>query len=288
MKKILVLTDFSKKSEHAAEVALRIAEVAKAEVIFYNAFYVPEIVPATTTPYPFYEEYEDIKLENAKRLEDFANHVFHKVYPDPNNPSKPEISYLSEKGPIAKNVTALLKDKRNIWFIVMGDRSEKASIFNRINGDTVQIFDHATKPILLIPPKAKFKRLNCIALATTLDKNDYKALKALLEIAKPFYSKIMLIHVCPDRLTVEEKLKNIELLNKIKRKINYDDITYEDIAGHELSATLTKFAAAEKLDILSIIHKKHSFMDKLLHSSTSEEMMEYHKVPLMVFPAEFK
>ena len=43
MKTILVLTDFSKKAEHAAEFAFAIAEKTNAEIILYHSFPIPQV-----------------------------------------------------------------------------------------------------------------------------------------------------------------------------------------------------------------------------------------------------
>ena len=86
MKKILVLTDFSKKAEHATKLALKIAKKANSDVLLYNAFYVPQVLPAIIEAYPYYEDYRLIEKENLSRLQNFGNEIINTIeQKDPEN-----------------------------------------------------------------------------------------------------------------------------------------------------------------------------------------------------------
>lgn len=286
MKKILILTDFSKRSEHAAELALRIAEKTNSEVIIYNAFYVPDVIPAYTGVYPYYEDVSLINKENSSKLEKFVQHLTKKSYSDGTIAGKTKIAYFNGPGSVGGNIKSILSSKKDISMIVMGDKNPQDDALDRFlyGSDANEVINNAACPVILVPEKAELKPIRTIALATKLERTDFKALSRLAELANFLDAKIIVTHVCPKKLTVEEKLRNMDIFNKMRTRINYHNIGYEDILGDNVSAALAKFARSEKIDLLAVIRKKRTFLAGMFHSSTTNEMLDYHKVPLMVFP----
>ncbi len=283
MKKILVMTDFSKRAEHAAEVALNIAEKTHSDVVLFNAFQIPAIIPAEAGVYPYYEEYPVIEKNTSKKLEDTAERLIKKMkHTHPDSKVQVQVS----QSPLAYGSTVIdTIDKRNIWLIVMGDKSREGIINNFIFGSmTSDVIDNAFCPVLLVPEKVPIKGMDKIAFASDLDKSDYKALKMLGDFARVFDSEIIVIHVSPEKLSVSEKVKHMDHFNKLAARIDYLDMTYEDIRDHEIPNALAKFSRIEAIDLLALVHKKYSFLQNLFHSSTTKSMMKYHKIPLMVLP----
>jgi nucleotide-binding universal stress UspA family protein len=286
MKKILVLTDFSKKSEHAAEIALKIARKAGADVVLYHLHTQPVLVPETTLTSTFMEEEQHFSEDEKQKLTKFCENIKKKTV-ESQSLHIPDIKCISESGLIDQSLEEKLKKLKNIWFIVIGEKDRHANIFDRfiVGSDALDILRHATKPVLVIPEHCQFKAVRYIALATNFEKDDYRALKMLVDFAGIFEAEITLVHVCKDKLSIEEKLKNVARFHRLKAKLNTDKIDYEDVQGTEIASALLKFTSAQKIDLLSVVHKKHSLIDKLLHSSTTIDLMDTHRLPLLIFPA---
>lgn len=286
MKKILTLTDFSRRSEHAAELALKIAEKTNSEVIIYHAFHVPDVIPAYTGVYPYFDDVSLINEENSLKLEKFVQHLKKKTLADRAVESKTKIEYFNGPGSVGANIKDILNSKKNISMIFMGEKNHSADALDRFlyGSDAKEIINHATCPVVLVPEKAALKPIRTVALATKLERTDFKALSWLAKFANSLDARIIVTHVCEKKLTVDEKLRNLDIFNRMVARINYHNISYEDILGDNVGVALAKFARSEKIDLLAVIRQKRTFLEGIFHNSTTNQMLDHHKVPLMVFP----
>ncbi|MEJ6980390.1 universal stress protein [Pedobacter sp. P351] len=283
MKTILVLTDFSARADHAAQYAMQIASKAKAKILLYNSFFVPQVIPAVTTIYPYYEDYAVIEKENLLQLKKKAEGL-KKKFSEENAGAPPEIQIKNDPGNIAENVHELAKLKK-FWMIIMGDKSQEGTFSRFIFGsDTHTLIEEAVCPVLLIPEKIKPKPLKKIAYATDLEQSEHKSMSFLKELSDIWGSEILVIHVLSNDLTAEEKVRNYDSYKQIISRIKFLKISYTDVRSDDIAMALEKFTKKETVDILAILHKKRSFIGKVLHKSISKEMLNYHHVPILVLP----
>lgn len=281
MKTILVLTDFSKRAEHAAEFALEIAAKANSEVLLYNTFYAPQVVALESGVYPYYENSPALEQEGHAEMEKLISKI-KKKFIEANKVSPPAIRILNEPGKLGENVHHLTT-KEHIWMIVMGDKSKEDAASRFIFGSNSNaVIDNATCPVLLIPEKADLSQIKKMVFATELQPSEHGAMLFLEKLAEMWHSEITVLHVCEKKLSLEEKAKHYKEYNKILSGIQYPHISYVDVRGDEVTETISTYAGREKIDMIAIVHKKRSFLGGLLHKSISKEMMNYHKVPLLV------
>ncbi|HEY0899421.1 MAG TPA: universal stress protein [Sphingobacteriaceae bacterium] len=289
MEQILILTDFTKKSEHAADFALRIAERSNSDLILFNAFHLPQVMPATEPLYPYYEDFSSIKKEESDKLEDFAHRLTQKAGLSETG-HKPSVSHFNEPGTVGENITNILQQNKNIWLIVMGDKKIREDILSRFifGSDTYTVINMANCPVLLIPPQTKKLAIKTIVFASNLEKTDYKALRVLAHFATFFKAKIVVTHVYSHTLSIQEKVDQYETYMRIAGKVNYPYITYEDFEnkGEGISEALSKFVSKTKPDVLAMINKKHPFFERIFHISATHKMLDSHQLPIMVLPSE--
>ena len=290
MKRILVLTDFSERSEHAAELAVRIAEKTNSHILLYHAFFVPDLVPTMPGGLPYYEDYSSIQKETTGKLNNFFEKLTDKIRRHEPDFRIPPTEQITEAGSVGANIKNFLKHKRNIWLIIMWQKIKTDDGIDHLffGSDINETIEKATEPILLVPEKIRLKAIKTIAYATDLARTDYKALHMLCDLAAIFDAKILVAHVSPEKLTVSEKLKNVDLFYRMKARLGYENMSYEDIIGPDVAAVLSKFARTEKLEILAMTHRKHTFLDRLMHYSTTQKVIEHNRISLLVFPPDFR
>ena len=288
MKTILVLTDFSERAECATELALKLAEKTNSDILLYNAFPVSELTPVMPTIYPYYENLDEFKIENLNRLKEFGRTATEKVYGNSEIWETPQIACAQEIGTIGQNIKTLLSNRTDIWLIVMGDKNEDESNFNRFlfGSDTGDIIKKSTLPVLLVPTKSSKKSIESIVFATDLEDGSHKAHTTLTYLARIFDAKVVVLYVSDHRLTLAEKLKNQEIFNKMTLKSNYSNISFENVVGYDIGQALVKYVEKQNIDLLAMIHRKHSFFERVIHSSNTIQMTDYHNIPLLVFPAD--
>lgn len=281
MKTILVLTDFSARAEHAAEYAMLIAAKANAKILLYNSYFIPQVIPAVTYTAPYYEDASIIEKENLLQLARTVDRL-KKKFIEAHKINPPEIQIRNGAGNLADNLQKITKAIK-FWMIVMGDKSEEGAFSRFVFGsDTHAIIDEAVCPVLLIPEKYKIKPAQKIALATDFEHSEQKAIAFLPELADIWKSEILVVHILSTEISAEEKVKNFDSYKKLIAKTSNPNISYVDVRADDVVTGLEKFAKNKSIDILAILHRKRAFIDQIFHKSISKELLEFHRIPLLV------
>ncbi len=283
MQKILILTDFTAKSENAARYAAEIAERTHSDLLVFNAFPIPQAAPPTEPVYPVYDEFSSARKAESEKLRKFAASVQRAVV------DRTSVSYFNEPGSLGENIRDVLRHKKGIWLIVMGDK-KKDNIFSRFvfGSDTFAVLNVANCPVLLVPQKTSSPAIETIAFASNLERTDYKALRRLVDFASYFKAKIIVTHVYPHAMTIQEKVDQYETYLHIIKKVDYPLISYQDFMadGDGIAEGLLRFIRKNKPGILAMVNRKHPFFEKMLHHSATEEILEAHRLPVLVLPAD--
>lgn len=286
MKTILVLTDFSKRSEHAAEFAWQLAIKVEADLLFYNSYSItPSIQPVYASAHPVYSDsYSAFKKQNLEELSIFADKQF-KKFKTAGNEYTPTYRCENDPGNLAENVEKLL-DKENIWMIVMGDKRNDSFLSEILLGsDVEQVINVANCPVLIMPKRVDFHQIRKVALA--LDKFEIKALNFLVEMAEPFDAEIVVAHVSSKYTMDIGDNELLEDFNIRRADLKYEKITFYNMKGDNVTKSLVKFELAAQLDIVAIIKRKHPLYEQLFHEGTTKKMMNYHNIALLVFPPAY-
>lgn len=289
MKTILVLTDFSEKSEHAAEFALQMAVKLEAEVLLFNAYYyVPQTEDSYAGVFPVqFKNYSVFEEESLVKLTQLSHRLTDK-FKIGSEGETPALRYQNGMGDLADNVREVLR-REDIWMIVMGDKREEGFLTHLLLGsDANGVLKNASCPILMVPSKVQFDNFSRMALAVaSFEQVELNALKFMAELALPFDAELVVIHV--DKDGTADKTVN-SLLDEFYERgaaITYEKISFHEMRGDDITTALVKFEQIAGLDLIALVHKKHPFYEQLFHESTTKKMMSYQKIPLLVFPPAY-
>jgi nucleotide-binding universal stress UspA family protein len=286
MKTILILTDFTEKSQHAAEFAYLLASRVNANLILYNSYYVPQgtvfagIYTSYTNDFSGYdnESLKQLKLQAAQIKEKCEHQIYGKT---------PTIHLQNDLGNVAQNIKELV-EKQDVWLIIMGNKRNEGLLDKLIYGnDTKMVIENASCPVMLISEKTTFDDLNKIVFTSAgFDKEDFKALNFLTELAKPFDSEIVITHILPK--TDKEEIQNYKVPKEVYlawSEFKYQKVTFKDIRSDDVAKSVERFTEIENMDLITLIYRKHKFFDQLFHESNFKHLLNYDKVPLLVFPS---
>lgn len=289
MKTIMVLTDFSERAECAAEYAWQLALFLGADLLFYNAYHVPQGIAVETAVLPgIYGDYSIAEEESQEKLHSLIMRLQDKFQPS-GQERDPFVLCKSGKGNLSENVKPLLT-QYDIWLIIMGDKSDESFFSHLIIGsDSNRMIKKANRPLLMIPEKAKFRKLRRIAFAAdSLKNSDLEALDYLIEIASPFNAEIVITNVSLKDSRAYVLNQRLLSFSKIGSVINYRKINYIDLKESNVSETLVEFAHLANLDMIALFQKRSVFYEQVFQESNTKKMMNYHVLPLLIFPDGFK
>ena len=287
MKTILLLTDFSAKSEKAAEYAYQLAANTNASVVLFNSYFVPQGSVFAGVYTSEYNDFSSFEEESMAKLQLQAKKVKDKFeYGEFKN--GPTIECKNQIGNLSENVKDYLK-KNEVWMIMMGTKRTDGFLNHFLFGsETEMIVESANCPVLLISDQTEYHDLNKIVFASAaFDEEDFKALNYIADLATPYKSTIIITHIDPVKKKEEEKVEIPKEIYLSWSEMKYKNVTFHDIKSDDITESIKKFAQIEAIDVITLIYRKHTFFDQLFKENTIRKMLDYEKVPLLVFPKDY-
>ncbi|RKR83590.1 nucleotide-binding universal stress UspA family protein [Mucilaginibacter gracilis] len=287
MKTIIVPTDFSPAADNAARYALQLAKFINADVKLFNAAKVPaNSLMALQTAWPV-EDYQTIKTDVDHELSIFAKRLMLEQSHQNNVEThyKPKVTYCIQIGSVT-DVTTNLAANHDVSLVVMGLKSDNAISRFLAGSISNDVIDKANFPLLLIPPAAKFKKLNTIAFATNLDDQEIDVIHSIVSLARQFNAELLLVHIMDDggkQKDYRHKVSNF--LTKVTNLVNYPHIYYRDVKSKDVDLGLTWLLDHRELEMLAMVHLKHDSFERLFNQSHTQHMARNADLPVLVFPA---
>lgn len=283
MKTIIVPTDFSQPAKDAARYALHVAKYLNSGITLCHAFVVPvDATVAGQVSWPMYD-YESILKDASDRLDELAKSLMQegKFLTGPNT-YKPIVEYATEPAGPADLVSRLFKQKQAR--LVVSGVSGAGAVSKFFVGSTSRtLIEKAEFPLLLIPSGCTFNPLNKIAFATDLDSGDIDVLHSLASFARYFDAELVVVHVDNNPAKYDAKKADV-FLNEITCKINYDKIYYRELTSGSVNDGLDWLSEHGWVDMLVMVHRHNSFMDRLIKGSLTKKQARRIKIPLLVLP----
>lgn len=280
MKDILVFTDFSDRAKSAAEYAMHMAIKIKANILLCHAL---EITEQLTYPLA---GHLILQNQTIKRLREIGMHM-HQLLSNSEESVTfcPSISYINDLDSLSE-VAKKVVERRSVDLVVIGSNKPRVGLSRFFPGShTNDILDNIKCPVLIIPEHASFKGICNITYATDLTFDNARVISYLAKLAKPLGAEIAVNHIAFLDLPLEEKAVKysfIEQMNKDDIKISYNTIREDNV-----TQCLIETSDPEKMDILTVVHKRYDFFEGLFHSSISKQLAHSTKVPLLVMPFSY-
>jgi len=288
MKTIVVATDFSPAAENAARYALQFAKNIKAGIKLCHAFKVPTETPmAAQVAWPL-EDYPTLKEDITADLSALSEKLAaeERAISAPSS-FHPEITYGSEVGTVT-DVARNFMDGERSGLLVMGTwgNGELSRVF--LGSNSREMIDKAKFPVLLVPTDAVYNGVKKIAFATDLSRSDVEIIHSLGILAHPFNAEILIAHVTDNKYDDPEHQQKVDsFLNDITCKADYPKVYYRHIKSRNVNNGLEWLAEHGQVDVLAMVHRPHSFLQKIFIGSHTHQLARQVEVPLLVFPEGF-
>lgn len=273
MKTILVPTDFSKNAFNAVKYAFAYAEKTKSKIILFHSYENPTgelVIPFTTVVHIGKQEAKEGAELKMKKLMATLSKTF------PN--SKPK--WETQPGMAYDNIIDYVK-KNKIDLIIMGTTGQGAVMRALVGSTTSKVITDTACTIIAVPPKAKFKDIHKIAVATDLETVHSFAETELISFAKQHHTEITFVYI-QDLATynTDELLKKI--VDKTKKHLNYKKISTYVYSDSNVMDGLNQFIKKQKPDILSMISHGTKFPETIWKTSWTNEMANHATIPLLI------
>ena len=287
MKPLLITTDFSENSKPAVHYGYELARYIKANVILCNAIIIPAEIPnAGFVVWPT-DEYNTLMKNSSHELKELKKELERTLT---NSSFKPQITCANESGAVC-SVIAHETEKHQAEIIIIGEHGNAGIGQFLIGNHARNLIDSATKPLLIVPPTARFAVIKRIALA--LDFNtpdqDMNAVTDLIPFAKMLDAEILLTHIYNDHhfcTSTQQYLNTI--MERLAQNNSYSKIDTLLVKDTTIEDGLNWFCKYGHIDVLAMVHRPKRFFASLFNESHTKNMAAHLCVPLFVFPFKSK
>ncbi|HLG33527.1 MAG TPA: universal stress protein [Bacteroidia bacterium] len=274
MKTLLVPTDLSKAAEAAVNFAVSFAQKEKAEIILLHVFRLKIVFPdesGEVDPKFAFEEQETVNKMMVKRCKQITDS------------KKVKCRYINTMGLAVDEILAA-EEKIKPDFIVMGTKGASGAKKVILGSNAAKVIEKSTCPVIAVPEGVKFGGIKKLTYAADYHAADISAIRKLVEIAKPFRASINVLHIASGELlkAVEEPLMQ-EFTAKVKRKVDYSNISFQLIFGKNVEKELEKYVRSHSTDLLAMSTVHRNFLEKLFGSSVTKRMAYHADIPLLAF-----
>jgi nucleotide-binding universal stress UspA family protein len=283
MKTILVPIDFSANAGHAAVYAYQLAKRLNHNLILCNAVNIPTELPqAGMVVWPA-DDYDALIDGSADELMLVQKTLEKK---DNSEGFRPEISCATEAGYV-NNVINAFAVADTVDLVLMGAHGDNGLNQFFLGNHAREMIDATIKPLLLVPNNTPLVPIKKIAFATDFNniEADLKTIYLLIPIARALNAEILLTHVCIGTQTLSECEKIIKrFITDLSNKADYPNIYYRILTNSNAEAGLDWLCEHGQVEVLAMVHRKHSFLSGLLHGSHTKRMSGRLRIPLLVYP----
>ena len=286
MKKIIVLTDFSKTARNAANSAIEIAMQFPSDILLVHSYLLPFAIFASEAEGRSLVDSALIASSSEIGLKKEARRLKRLVDTRTWASPKPQVDTYSSMESVSAMVKTLSKSVQVSMLIMGKHHSSLPMIFSAVDLDP--LLKQIKYPLLIIPTNHRAFPISNFVFATDLGRDDLAVLRVIQDYAKAFKFSIHVCHVSkpvfiPDFIEEDSVAK---LTNRVAL-MGQGNITFTNLKGRSVARALNKFNQTIGTDMLGIIYNPHSLAYKLLNGSHTSKLVKSQQLPLIIFPPAF-
>lgn len=268
MKTILIPTDFSPAAMNAAEYAIDMAKAINADIFLLNVYQIPYTYGEIPVPIDSEVMIQDVTDELANIRDQLSKKTSGTIHIDAEVRSGTFFQILKE---VCETIQP--------YAVIMGSQGSSAAQRLLFGSNSVYAVKHLQWPVIAVPLGATFAAIKKIGLACDFDKvMDTIPLDEIKTLINDFNATLYVLNSGKkDDFNPDLIFESHVLHGMLKPfKPNYFFITATD-----KDQGIVDFADNHLLDLLIVFPKKHDFVDRLIHTSHTKQLVLHCNVPVM-------
>jgi nucleotide-binding universal stress UspA family protein len=268
MKTIIVATDFSATAANAAAYAADMAVAVQADVLLLHTFQ----VPVSYNEFPVAVSLTDIQAD-AEKLLDQLKHQLHTK-----TGAKCKITTQARMGIFFEELKAVC-EKNNPYAVVMGSQGTTAAERVLFGGHAVHTMKHLQWPVITVPAGIHFSGIKKIGLACDFEHVvETVPVQEVKKMISDFHAELHIINTGVQKTFDADIVFESGLLQEMLGTVKPN---YHFITASDTDEGIIKFADENDIDLLIVLPKRHSLLDKLLWKSSTKQLVLHSHVPVM-------
>lgn len=273
---LLVPVDFTKTSKKAVDYALQLAKKWDAKIIFIHGYSLVLPYESSMDSTMMVEPIPVTGGVNEKEISQQSLNNFLDEFPDLAHIEHTDVVAL---GPAVDVICENAKDG-NADLIVMGTSGANGVEGFFIGTNSERVSRKAHCPVLVIPDKIALYKIETVGLAldtNTLENNI--TLDVLMQLLTAFEAKLRIVHISEKG---ETAFKKEHLLAQYKKSFDSIKHSFHVFYNKNPEEGISEFLTENSVDLLVLLHREHSFYERLFQSGTREKMVFRSDIPLLI------
>ncbi|GGX22683.1 universal stress protein [Aquimarina muelleri] len=277
MKQVLVPVDFSTNASNALDYA---------RILFANKncifFLLHAHIGNSNTSTKLKDNDSNAALDPTKQSKEDLNTLLNQTLENNNN-IKHGFEIITKTDSLINAINTVIISK-NIDLIVMGTKGAKGAKEIFLGSNAVRVINGVHNcPIILVPQSYKVKAPSLIAFSTNFKRAfNKKELKSLISITLSCNAKINIARIMEEEYLTDTQTENKETLKKLFNDLDYIFCKI-DVETSETNA-LRDFVKQTESDLISLVHHKHNFFQKITEEDVVDKISFNSPVPLLILP----
>jgi nucleotide-binding universal stress UspA family protein len=271
MKTIVAPTDFSVISLNAVNYAADLACAIGADLVLIHVYSIPMVI--SEVPVPAYS-----LTSLITDAEEQMNQLKEKIMF--NTRERIKITTEVTSGDVVSEINDYCAEV-SPYAVIMGTESTGNLERFLLGGKTISAMKELSWPLIVVPPEAKFTSIRKIGLACDFRKvAETIPIKEIRSLVENFHAEFHVLHVSTESgdsfsdETVEESRWLQDIIGEFNPK-------YHFINNTDIERGIIEFTEKNNLDLLMIIPKKHTLLNKIFQHSHSRQLVLHTHIPVM-------
>jgi nucleotide-binding universal stress UspA family protein len=279
MKNILVTTDFSTNARNALNFALDLFIEDKCIFYLLNAFQQNEIPTQNffqSIPWETNSNYEKTKNDSETGLKKLLDTIAMKA-----DNSNHHFELISSYNTVCEAVKQTMENI-DISIIIIGTQGETNADTILFGSNTLNIIEEIKNcQLLLVPPDSVFLKDSKKELVYATNFHApfrYKELESMISIATNVKAAVRILHILENRELTTDQENNKEVLKEYLKGV---ESTFHTLTNEKVDTGVQSFIERRGSDMLALIHKKQSFLNKIFSGTTiNKEFRHKPQIPI--------
>jgi nucleotide-binding universal stress UspA family protein len=268
MKTIIIATDFSSAALNAAKYGLKMAEVVKADVLLFNTF---EVIPN------YGEMVIDISVDDLKRDSENDMQAL-KSELQKNTSAAIKINTDVRLGIFSDELNTLC-ERIHPYAVVMGTQGKTAAERIFFGTHATLAIKHLAWPLITVPAKASFSSIKKIGLMYDFEKEvDQHLIEEIKLLAHDFDANIHVLNAAKED---EFDADYVLLSGRLEKMLAPFSVKFHFITSNHVNQGIIDFTDKSDIDLLIVMPKYHSLLEKIVFKSHAKQMVLHSHVPVM-------
>lgn len=279
MKRILLPTDFSDNAFNAIKYAVQLFQNQKVDFFLLNTFTPMSYNAAYLTETPIINTLEDSFCMNSiKKLEEIEEKII-KEFANPKHTfvKKAKLNFL------VSGITEAIEENQ-IDLVIMGTKGATGAKEILVGTQTMHTIKKVKCPVIAVPAEYKCQEPKNILFPTDFNVNKNNShLHIIKELCSFYDSKLYMLNAYyGEPLNYEQEETRMFLDDFFENLVH----SFPVADGMDAIEAIEDFEKEHVVDLLIMIHNKHSFFENLLFKPVINQIIYHTEIPFMVFPSE--